>query len=304
MNTTTKIIAGQYRTADGKAQIEWHLEPKEHGPEFSASGEYDGGAGQNIDTIAAAYPDDQAVQRIASVWREWHLNGLNAGTPEQMAFLRANESKIDRGDYYGSACALLKAAGLYEVQIEPGTLQATGGFLNRSDPHTHKLLYRYGERWIYRPLPADVIAEIESWSSFGKNDGRSLGDVKAEKFLADHGLTFRATLSDSKPAQWEPSGHHYRVTITGKGRPRLVFDFWGSVADMQAGKHKIDACSVLSCVASDIHTPDNFEEFCSEYGYDADSIKARQTFTRSNRFARRLRAFFTAEEIKALRELR
>lgn len=126
----------------------------------------------------------------------------------------------------------------------------------------------------------------------------------AEAFLAKFGLKFRATLSDSKPAQWEPSGHHYRITISRKGGGRVAFDFWGSVNDMNAGRREIDAYSVLSCVSSDIYTPDTFEEFCSEYGYDSDSIKTKQLFTRANRFAQRLRAFFTEEEIEALSEIR
>lgn len=70
-------------------------------------------------------------------------------------------------------------------------------------------------------------------------------DTQAEAFLTDHGLKFRATLSDSKTPAWaddEKHGHHYRVTISHKAdvprespgaSRRLTFDFWGSIADAE-----------------------------------------------------------------------
>src|SRR6187549_3507606 len=80
-----KAQAGKYRTSDGKAQIDWTLETKENGLEFSATGEYDCSSGQCIDSIAQAYPNDPMVQRIAKVWERWHLNGMRSGTREQIA---------------------------------------------------------------------------------------------------------------------------------------------------------------------------------------------------------------------------
>lgn len=143
---------------------------------------------------------------------------------------------------------------------------------------------------------------------------------QAEDFLAKFGVKFRATLSDSKPAQWEPAGHHYRVTLSRnkitpsqvggnwdnglKTSTRLTFDFWGSKSDMDNKRTELSAYDVLACISSDIHTPETFEDFCSEYGYETDSIKALQTFKRADRFAKRLREFFTTEEIEALEEIR
>lgn len=161
--------------------------------------------------------------------------------------------------------------------------------------------------------------------------------VPAKEFLARNGIGFRATLSDSKTADWEPSGHHYRVTLwrikeresdsflykrTNDGGirdvqsdhpgrvhvghvdhpQRLVFDFWGSKADADKGEHP-SAYDVLACLSSDVNTPETFKDFCSEYGYDADSLKALQVFRRCDRFGKRLRAFFTAKEIEELSEI-
>jgi hypothetical protein len=336
-----KTLKGSYRTEDGKAQIEWELRAKDEKggkPCFSASGEYDGGSGQNIDTIAKAYPDDAMVQQIAEVWRKYHLNDMKAGTPEQQAEIE--QARVTAEDYarqqpkaeqyfyddaltqpnwhslcrlfsldsyYSWECDILKQANLYEVpladQIKAGTITATGGFPDEVASGARG--YRFGERWLYSPIPAEVLKQIESWASLPAR--RPLHLDKAAQWLREHGLKLRITESDTKTAPWEPAGHHYRVTIireATKGKAgRLVFDFWGSQADMEAGKDATPY-DVLACISSDIYTPETFEDFCSEFGYDQDSIKAKQTFNRANKFAQRLRAFLTEEEQETLAKIR
>jgi len=61
---------------------------------------------------------------------------------------------------------------------------------------------------------------------------------------------------------------------------------------------------VLACISSDATTPDSFADFCAEFGENEDSRKALQQFRRCDRFAKRLRAFFTAAEVEALQEIR
>jgi hypothetical protein len=136
---------------------------------------------------------------------------------------------------------------------------------------------------------------------------------QAEKFLTDNGIKFRATLSDSKTPAWktagEKHGHHYRVTLSRSKRPqgsrpdRLVFDFWGSIADAEKGETKVSAYDVLACISGDVHCPETFADFCAEYGDNEDSIKALQLFRRCSAFAKRLRAFFTPKEIESLSEI-
>jgi len=128
--------------------------------------------------------------------------------------------------------------------------------------------------------------------------------IQAEQFLTSNGIKFRATLSDTKSPAWGSDGkhgHRYRVTLS---KPkRLTFDFWSSIADAQKGIKTVRPYDVLACVNGDAYTPETFEDFCAEYGYDSDSIKALQTFRRCSAFAKRLRAFFTAEELKQLQEI-
>lgn len=64
------------------------------------------------------------------------------------------------------------------------------------------------------------------------------------------------------------------------------------------------AYDVLACISGDAYTPETFADFCAEYGYESDSIKALQQFRRCDRFAKRLRAFFTESELQELSEIR
>lgn len=143
-------------------------------------------------------------------------------------------------------------------------------------------------------------------------------DKQAADFLARHGLKFRATLSDTKAPQWGDDGkhgHHYRVTISASFNPngaqglqrtkgrKITFDFWGSIADMEKGKTEVSPYDVLACISGDAYTPETFEDFCSEFGYETDSIRALQTFRRCSVFAKRLRAFFTEAELEELPQI-
>lgn len=151
---------------------------------------------------------------------------------------------------------------------------------------------------------------------------------QAEDFLQKHGIKFRATLSDSKPAPWEldekpfkTEPHHFRVTLSRSKNapelyqmpvnnfpqktrpPRLVFDFWSSIADAEKGIKTVTAYDVLACISGDMNCPETFKDFCGDYGYEEDSIKALQTFRRCASFGKRLRAFFTPQEIEELSEI-
>lgn len=74
---------------------------------------------------------------------------------------------------------------------------------------------------------------------------------QANKFLAEHGLEFRAVLIgsdcppfcedadkqiamdevDKYPRRTHIHGKHYRCTLSGKGRGHVTFDFWNSYSD-------------------------------------------------------------------------
>ena len=132
--------------ANCPVEIEWELKDGR----FSMSGNiwmpsrrdiYAGG--QNLEEIGALFPDDAKVQRMVAIWRRWHLNDMRAGTCAQEEIIEAHKSEFPGypTSFYVWACELLRSHDLYE---DNG--------------------YKYGSRWLKEEIPADVIAEIESWS--------------------------------------------------------------------------------------------------------------------------------------------
>ena len=138
-------------------------------------------------------------------------------------------------------------------------------------------------------------------------------EKQACDFLHRNRITIAIVLSGTKTAPWDSgaddgvsdSRNHYKVTLQ-KGRTgskRLTFDFWGSQADKEKGQDPT-AYDVLACISSDGQCPETFRDFCADYGYDQDSRKAEQSFRKCSAFAKKLRAFFTEEEIEQLSEIR
>jgi hypothetical protein len=240
--TNSKDINGSYKTADGKAQIDFGITYRNGYAKFTASGFYDGSSGQCIDEIAKAYPENEMVKSLAALHCAHHLEVVKDALVDKVK--RAAEN--------------FPAVSFYDTQ--------------------------------------------------------------AEQFLTSNGIKFRATLSDTKTPAWSDNGmrgHHYRVTLSrsldsrvaiaeesGKAPPpRLTFDFWSSIADADKGIKTVRPYDVLACISGDAYTPETFADFCGEYGYEQDCIKALQTFRRCSAFAKRLRAFFTEAELEQLQEI-
>ncbi len=139
---------------------------------------------------------------------------------------------------------------------------------------------------------------------------------QAADFLRRHNLTLTVGQpADVCPPWAEPHngglcptcgsthGYRYRVRIRRRETGRnLTFYFWGSHHDMQEGRAP-NAYDVLACISGDQFCPEDFRDFCAEYGYDCDSRKAYATWRRCLRFAKRLREFFTEQELAELAEI-
>lgn len=146
----------------------WELREGENGPEFSAQAEiwnprqtdiYLGG--QCLEEVAAFFRGNWRVQRLLAIWREWHLNGMTAGLPEQEQAVKEWEAAGNRYDFT-AACDMLKARGLYELPVPAGAA-CTGDWPEAVKSGARG--YQYGERWIHRPLPAEIVEELQGWVS-------------------------------------------------------------------------------------------------------------------------------------------
>jgi len=157
---------------------------------------------------------------------------------------------------------------------------------------------------------ADGRAQIRSWADLPARN--PMHEDKATEFLTRNGLKFRAVFHGDRCPTWCDGkcchGDRYCVTISRKGGGRLrrrvtiAFDFWNAYTDVRAGKPPT-AYSVLATCASEISCPEDFAEFCIEFGESNDSRRAETLFRRCDKFARRLRAFFTPEERNQLAKI-
>lgn len=148
-----------------RCYITWELKDGKNGPEFSAQAEawQAGGrdicmCGQCVDDIAAMFPENEKAQRICAIWKQYHLNHMKAGLSQQEAFITEWE-KTHKYDYT-EACKALQDAGLYCLPVPEG-VKCCGDWPEEIKNGSRG--YRYGERWIYSPIPADILEEIKSW---------------------------------------------------------------------------------------------------------------------------------------------
>jgi hypothetical protein len=74
--------------------------------------------GQNIDEIAAMFPDNAPVQRIAEIWREWHLNGMTQGCIHQPERWTCTHLKSDHAANIQSITEQITAARLLPATEE------------------------------------------------------------------------------------------------------------------------------------------------------------------------------------------
>lgn len=103
--------------------------------------------GQNLDELRELVRGSAKMKRIHAVWERWHLNHLRGGSPRQREHLKTLTFPGYPVSHYTWACEVLEAAGLH-----PDT-----EYIHDGKP------YRYGSAWLKEELPAEIIAEVESW---------------------------------------------------------------------------------------------------------------------------------------------
>ena len=124
---------------------------------YSAHGEMLSG-GQCLDEMRHFLHEDKTFMRLFRLWKDYHLNGMNAGTARQTAALKAAGIRE-----YDAACEYLKSIGLYVDALgEDETLVCETENTNRNH-------YEYGHGWILRTLPQEAMREIRELCGEGEN---------------------------------------------------------------------------------------------------------------------------------------
>jgi len=96
-------------------------------------------------------------------------------------------------------------------------------------------------------------------------------------------------------------GLEYRVSIYKiDGSADYRFTFWDSIHNAETNKRP----TVYDILASLNPThATSFDEFCDEYGYDRDSIKALETWKEVEEESKALHKLFTEKELDMLAEI-
>lgn len=118
--------------------------------------------GQCLDTIAKyrrQLTERDLFDTLLDLWKNYHLNGMHAGTPEQEQAIEEWKAEGNKYDYT-AACEMLKARGLYEVNY-------TGVSVGRRYDNEP---YKYGHGWLVQELPGDVLLKVEHMLSAREED--------------------------------------------------------------------------------------------------------------------------------------
>lgn len=97
-------------------------------------------------------------------------------------------------------------------------------------------------------------------------------------------------------AEWEVN--RYLVTMERNGES-ISFHFFDSRNNFEQ-RLRPNLYDVLACCGADYFCPDNFKDFCDEYGYNEDSRKDHATFIKCQEQAAKLHNIFTDEDAMVL----
>ena len=130
---------------------------------------------------------------------------------------------------------------------------------------------------------------------------KSKYDEQAEKFLKETSTTFKAEFlknglhfeDDKEPRDI------YKITLI-RGIESFSFNFGQSIVKSEDGESP-NPYDVLSCLTTS--DPIDFQEFCSEFGYDEDSKKAEKTFNAVVKEWDNVKGLWSGEEIEKLQEI-
>lgn len=122
---------------------------------------------------------------------------------------------------------------------------------------------------------------------------------QANDFLKKHGIKFSGKYIDH--AKHFEDDKDYRdiwlLTLRRNGK-QVSFRFGQSINNTGEMPTSYD---LLACLTK--CDPESFEWFCSNYGYDTDSRKAKRTYKEVMKEWEKVNSFFTSTELEELQEI-
>lgn len=158
-----------------------------------------------------------------------------------------------------------------------------------------------------------------------KTKVKSEYEIQAENFLNEAGITFKALFLFHGP-HWEDDKENRNVWELILTREKKTFSVrfgqsiaesflwlakdghrlvepgaWGARKYEPTKRNLPTSYDFLACLTK--YDPGTFEDFCGEFGYDTDSRKAEKTYFAVQEEWKKVRTFFSADEIEKLQEI-
>lgn len=123
--------------------------------------------------------------------------------------------------------------------------------------------------------------------------------VPLADFIRARSITMTSERIDTRPDvadygteredAWQRDASHWRCTLRRSGDQRRSITIYYSMGSAHVGEPC--AADVLSSLLLDASGPEDFTDWCGDYGYDTDSRRAERTFKACQVIARKLRRF-------------
>lgn len=222
--------------------------------ELSVCGSIDGCFGQCVDQVAKAFPEIEDVQRLAALWQRYHLNGMKSGCVHQKT-------------------------GSYDDKSISG--QVCQG-------------YKYGSAWLFEEIPAETLKEIKDICD--RLTSQPVDKRTAiEEFADKNEIKMEAKFIDLVDRDGGGKANEWRIKFTKQYTKKSFsvpfFMGIGLVKKNGIPKHPTINDVLLSLSGDCRLAEDSFEDFCSNTGYDEDSISDRKLYDACVTEAKRVKEF-------------
>jgi len=111
------------------------------------------------------------------------------------------------------------------------------------------------------------------------------------------GFKLSAKYTGSKEAEWMPHNwNHHKITIKNiESGKQTSFDFWASIANPEV-RSREDLIGAFECFVGDaVAGMNDFNDFCSEFGYDEDSRRAEKIYKACQKATAKLQRIYNGD---------
>lgn len=117
-----------------------------------------------------------------------------------------------------------------------------------------------------------------------------------KKILNNAGISVNIVYIAKSFPNWDEGNLHnqYKI-ILERGKQQMQFDYWDSLYNTKENK-KPSTYDVIACL--EWYEIYDFEDFCQNFGYDTDSMKAFNIYTECQKQQKELFALIPEENIR------